>query len=189
MNHPLREYARQAFIGKLGPGATARNAEISVLNWAVQRTRATGKEASWESNAFRGVYKNKLAWLLKEMGRGESVVATLAVDGDRVRLELALEPQLVHRLKRKMLDVKNLAKYPAEILWPEGPHAAAIFKAREKDLMIEKAKAAEEDYNGLFKCGRCKSVKTTYYQMQTRSADEPMTTYVTCKNCGAKWKC
>jgi DNA-directed RNA polymerase subunit M/transcription elongation factor TFIIS len=25
--------------------------------------------------------------------------------------------------------------------------------------------------------------------MQTRSADEPMTTYVTCKGCGLKWKC
>ncbi|MBA0684924.1 hypothetical protein Goari_026474, partial [Gossypium aridum] len=31
-----------------------------------------------------------------------------------------------------------------------------------------------------FKCGRCGQRKTTYYQMQTRSADEPMTTYVTC---------
>ncbi|XWS65618.1 hypothetical protein CRYUN_Cryun05aG0129100 [Craigia yunnanensis] len=34
-----------------------------------------------------------------------------------------------------------------------------------------------------FKCGRCRSRKTTYTQIQTRSADEPMTTYVTCTNC------
>lgn len=26
-----------------------------------------------------------------------------------------------------------------------------------------------------FKCGRCQQRKCTYYQMQTRSADEPMT--------------
>ncbi|MCL7043845.1 hypothetical protein MKW94_023189 [Papaver nudicaule] len=39
-----------------------------------------------------------------------------------------------------------------------------------------------------FKCGRCKQRKTTYYQMQTRSADEPMTTYVTCVNCNNHWK-
>ncbi|KAJ4869079.1 Transcription elongation factor TFIIS [Raphanus sativus] len=39
-----------------------------------------------------------------------------------------------------------------------------------------------------FKCGRCGQRKCTYYQMQTRSADEPMTTYVTCVNCDNHWK-
>ncbi|KAJ3267881.1 Transcription elongation factor A protein 1 [Terramyces sp. JEL0728] len=33
----------------------------------------------------------------------------------------------------------------------------------------------------MFRCGRCKQRKATYYQMQTRSADEPMTTFVTCQ--------
>jgi len=28
----------------------------------------------------------------------------------------------------------------------------------------------------------------TYYQLQTRSADEPMTTFVTCLTCNARWK-
>ena len=40
-----------------------------------------------------------------------------------------------------------------------------------------------------FKCRRCKSRKTTYYELQTRSADEPMTTFITCLNCGKRWKC
>eukprot|EP00252_Welwitschia_mirabilis_P016150 TRINITY_DN35681_c0_g1_i1.p1 TRINITY_DN35681_c0_g1~~TRINITY_DN35681_c0_g1_i1.p1 ORF type:complete len:361 (-),score=84.78 TRINITY_DN35681_c0_g1_i1:460-1542(-) len=39
-----------------------------------------------------------------------------------------------------------------------------------------------------FKCGKCGQRKCTYYQMQTRSADEPMTTYVTCMNCNNRWK-
>ncbi|CAJ2641732.1 unnamed protein product [Trifolium pratense] len=39
-----------------------------------------------------------------------------------------------------------------------------------------------------FKCGRCGKRQTTYYQMQTRSADEPMTTYVTCVACNNRWK-
>uniref|UniRef100_A0A1D1XUE1 Transcription elongation factor n=1 Tax=Anthurium amnicola TaxID=1678845 RepID=A0A1D1XUE1_9ARAE len=39
-----------------------------------------------------------------------------------------------------------------------------------------------------FKCGRCGKRKTTYYQLQTRSADEPMTTYVTCVECNNHWK-
>lgn len=39
-----------------------------------------------------------------------------------------------------------------------------------------------------FQCGRCKNFKTRYRQAQTRSADEPMTTFVTCTVCGNKWK-
>ncbi|XP_021752738.1 transcription elongation factor TFIIS-like [Chenopodium quinoa] len=39
-----------------------------------------------------------------------------------------------------------------------------------------------------FRCGRCGQRKTTYHQMQTRSADEPMTTFVTCVNCNNHWK-
>ena len=40
-----------------------------------------------------------------------------------------------------------------------------------------------------FKCYKCKKRKCTYYEMQTRSADEPMTTFVTCLSCGNRWKC
>jgi transcription elongation factor S-II len=42
--------------------------------------------------------------------------------------------------------------------------------------------------SGMFQCGKCKQSRTTYFQMQTRSADEPMTTFVTCLNCKNKWK-
>ncbi|KAK9694107.1 transcription elongation factor TFIIS [Basidiobolus ranarum] len=45
--------------------------------------------------------------------------------------------------------------------------------------------AAETD---AFKCGKCGGRKCTYFQMQTRSADEPMTTFVTCTICENKWK-
>jgi transcription elongation factor S-II len=31
----------------------------------------------------------------------------------------------------------------------------------------------------MFKCSNCKKRNCSYYQMQTRSADEPMTTFVT----------
>jgi transcription elongation factor S-II len=40
-----------------------------------------------------------------------------------------------------------------------------------------------------FTCRQCKSNKCSYYQMQTRSADEPMTTFVSCIMCGTRWKC
>lgn len=40
----------------------------------------------------------------------------------------------------------------------------------------------------LFKCGKCGKRRTTYTQLQTRSADEPMTTFVLCLECGNRWK-
>ncbi len=40
-----------------------------------------------------------------------------------------------------------------------------------------------------FQCYKCKSRKCLYTQVQTRSADEPMTTRVKCLHCGNGWKC
>eukprot|EP01103_Thecamoeba_quadrilineata_P015703 TRINITY_DN5040_c0_g1_i1.p1 TRINITY_DN5040_c0_g1~~TRINITY_DN5040_c0_g1_i1.p1 ORF type:complete len:370 (-),score=101.86 TRINITY_DN5040_c0_g1_i1:143-1252(-) len=40
----------------------------------------------------------------------------------------------------------------------------------------------------MFTCGKCKERKCTYSQLQTRSADEPMTTFITCCNCWNRWK-
>ena len=37
-------------------------------------------------------------------------------------------------------------------------------------------------------CRKCKKNLCIYYQLQTRSADEPMTTFVTCLSCGNNWK-
>lgn len=38
------------------------------------------------------------------------------------------------------------------------------------------------------KCGKCGKRNCTYNQLQTRSADEPMTTFVMCNECGNRWK-
>jgi len=42
--------------------------------------------------------------------------------------------------------------------------------------------------SNLFKCSKCKKSETIYHEIQTRSSDEPMTTYITCVNCGNHWK-
>jgi transcription elongation factor S-II len=39
-----------------------------------------------------------------------------------------------------------------------------------------------------FLCTRCHKRECTYYEMQTRSADEPMTIFITCMNCGKHWR-
>ncbi|CAF1092590.1 unnamed protein product [Adineta steineri] len=40
----------------------------------------------------------------------------------------------------------------------------------------------------LIQCNRCKQNNCAYTEAQTRSADEPMTLFVFCKNCGHRWK-
>jgi len=56
---------------------------------------------------------------------------------------------------------------------------------RDKSKYEINMEAATEE----FTCYRCGKNKCTYYELQTRSADEPMTTFVSCLNCGNHWKC
>lgn len=47
-----------------------------------------------------------------------------------------------------------------------------------------------EVQEGNYQCNKCGSKRTYFYQVQTRSADEAMTTFVTCANprCQTRWK-
>lgn len=67
-------------------------------------------------------------------------------------------------------------------------------RKRLNDLLIKEnlreaqASTDNDAETDQFKCGRCGKRKAKYYQLQTRSADEPMTTFVTCVNCGNRWR-
>lgn len=78
---------------------------------------------------------------------------------------------------------ENIGSMTHEELYPK---FYADIKAKVLDKHISKTN--DEEHIGMFKCGRCKTFKTTYTQAQTRSADEPMTTFVTCLNCNHRWK-
>ena len=94
------------------------------------------------------------------------------------------------RVKNRTVSVVEVVAMRPEQLQPEGAYAKAVednvHKEMQKEQMIQQA---VENHVGFFKCAKCKSLKTTYYQLQTRSADEPMTVYVSCLNCGKRWKC
>jgi transcription elongation factor S-II len=53
---------------------------------------------------------------------------------------------------------------------------------------ILRANGINPNIGGEFVCSRCKGNKTTHYAMQTRSADEPMTVFVSCLTCGKRWR-
>jgi transcription elongation factor S-II len=69
-------------------------------------------------------------------------------------------------------------------------------KEQRKKLEEDAFNSRRSDWNrlkhpgkpGIYKCGKCKGNKTTYYQAQIRRADEPMTTFITCLDCNHSWK-
>ena len=160
MNATLREHVRSKFCEMIPE--LGRNMEKSLYNSVGQSISNTS------TSLFVSVYKSRFLGLMASIKRN---------------------PEIIDRIKSGELKASRLADYAPDVLEPNGRFAQAKMKKRERELEIERNKAiADESYSGLLKCGKCKSMKTTYYQMQTRSADEPMTTYVTCLNCQHKWK-
>jgi hypothetical protein len=79
-------------------------------------------------------------------------------------------------------DLPYLSHYTVN---PEGWHdLQEKQRIREEKELSGNAHMATER----FKCRKCGLRRCTYYQLQTRSADEPMTTFITCLNCKNEWK-
>lgn len=97
-------------------------------------------------------------------------------------------------IMKSMTLIKNMQLYPEKvnemIQQKESKRLGSLsFLDFQNDESEEnKETVVEESDSGLFKCMKCKSNNTTYYSLQTRSADEPMTNFITCKNCGNRWK-
>ncbi|CAM9647741.1 unnamed protein product [Laminaria digitata] len=93
------------------------------------------------------------------------------------RLVVMTSTELMSKDKREAMDKAVSDRTEARMLdWYD----------KNKDKINKQCGITEQE--GMFECGRCKSTKTTYTQKQTRSADEPMTTFVTCGNCKNRWK-
>lgn len=75
---------------------------------------------------------------------------------------------------------------------PEEMASDEMKKLREKFIKeaIDDAQLAtvQGTKTEMLKCGKCKKKNCTYNQLQTRSSDEPMTTFVLCNECGNRWK-
>ncbi|KAI5632811.1 transcription factor s-II (TFIIS), central domain-containing protein [Phthorimaea operculella] len=75
---------------------------------------------------------------------------------------------------------------------PEEMASDEMKKLREKFVKeaIDDAQLAtvQGTKTEMLKCGKCKKKNCTYNQLQTRSSDEPMTTFVLCNECGNRWK-
>lgn len=62
---------------------------------------------------------------------------------------------------------------------------AAIQKENMNNAMVAQE---QKSVSTSLQCGKCGQKKVSYTQAQTRSADEPMTTFCECLSCGNRWK-
>jgi len=161
-----RTYALSTLSDILGlPEAdvTPINLEKSILNYCVRRTH----EPSWENWMFVNTYRHKFI---------------------EIKNNLIRSPTLKQHILDKKLKTKDVVEMKPNEMHPGGPYDQALERKMYKDIRKDILTRPKHE-DGFFTCRRCKSKKTTYYQLQTRSADEPMTTYVSCLNCGKNWKC
>ena len=144
------------------------NLEKNILNYATEQARKINQQPAWDNHKYTSMYKQKFLQIQHNL-KNSPVLKGLIID--------------------KKIKTKDVIDMRPEDLWPDGPYAKKMEDRIIKEM--RKAYLAKESKNqdGFFKCGRCKSMKTTYYQMQTRSADEPMTVFVSCLNCDKNWKC
>ena len=92
--------------------------------------------------------------------------------------------RLLKRLRDGEFQPQAVASMSYSDLYPEkwGDMIEKTMKREAKMLEVDKSAATD-----MFKCGKCKKRECTYYEYQTRSADEPMTQFIRCLNCNNRW--
>ena len=83
-------------------------------------------------------------------------------------------------------SVQELVSDPQ--LWYIGTEDAKERKKWLDDAYPKDIQGLEEMEDSMLQCGKCKQHKVDYFQKQTRGADEPMTVFCHCLNCGARWR-
>ena len=142
----------------------ASNIQKSVLNYSRDEADSRNTIKRWDNPYFVLIYTDRLKTILNNLKHSD----------------------LIERINSKMIkshEIGNMSHQEMDIeRWKD-----MIEKKRKRDKSKTQLNLNIEE--GAFQCRKCGSKKTTYYQMQTRSADEPMTTFVQCTECPARWKC
>jgi DNA-directed RNA polymerase subunit M/transcription elongation factor TFIIS len=93
--------------------------------------------------------------------------------------------RLFNRIIDKEFKGYDLCSCKPQHLFPEHWKPYIDLKSKRDRALFEVNKESATD---IYRCGRCSKRECSYYQLQTRSADEPMTTFITCLNCGLRWR-
>jgi len=146
------------------------NLEKGIFNYTIQTARLRNIVRKWDNKAFVMIYVDKFKSILLNLNAKSTVK----------------NKELLKRLKKGEFKAHELAFMTHQELYPEKWKYLIDKKIkRDKSEGVVDLSAATDE----FFCFKCKKRKCSYYQMQTRSADEPMTTFVTCLLCGNNWRC
>jgi DNA-directed RNA polymerase subunit M/transcription elongation factor TFIIS len=141
----------------------SKNIEISAFNFTVQQCNQRKIVKKWDSALFVSIYMAKIKSIL-----------------------VNLSPDIIHQIQTNQLRAQSVAFLTHQELRPEIWTAAMEKKCKQDSQKFEVNIEATTD---TFTCHKCGSNKCSHYCLQTRSADEAMTIFVTCLSCNKKWKC
>ena len=138
------------------------------FNWTIDHCFDMCIPRSWESLEFKKIYNRKIRDV-------------------RFNISNQNNMKFVNDVVKHKISVKKIPYMSSHEMYPE-LRTAIIDKRRQKELKNWLWEKEMKQGTGMFKCRRCKSDQTSYYSLQTRSADEPMTNYITCHSCEYHWK-
>jgi transcription elongation factor S-II len=139
------------------------NLEKGIFNYTLKEAEQRKIIKKWDNKNFVQIYLDHLRSIM-----------------------INLKGEIVENIKDGSLKPHIVAFMTHQELFPEKWSTLIEAKTKRDKNKFETNIAAATD---TFTCRKCKGNQCTYYQMQTRSADEPMTTFVTCILCSARWKC
>jgi len=141
--------------------------EKSIYNSSIKEARDKLVDRSWDSPDFKWIYKKNYMKVFSNI--------SINKNADFV----------TQKLKWNVWEPEKIVSMSPQELYPDIWEELILKNKKKLDALSLSQNAQGTD---IFKCGKCKERNCTYFQMQTRSADEPMTTFVTCLNCGNRWK-
>ncbi len=169
---PKRQHALKvlAFLESFG-FTTADVAALEVSIYAASLTEAERRKVicHWTNPLYSDIYTMILRTVVANLHPASPVK----------------NHRLMARLRAGELALTDIPAMNDMELYPENWRALIERQSLREARILEGDKGMATDR---FRCGRCHKKECTYYEMQTRSADEPMTIFITCLNCGKRWR-
>lgn len=141
------------------------NLEISIYNYSIEESEKKNVVKKWENQYFKQIYIDRFRSIYLNLLNNKEFYNDIVSKNIKYTEYENLNHQIMNKNKWEIL-IQNK-------------------KIRDENKYNIQVEASTDN----FTCRKCKSNKCTYYQLQTRSADEPMTTFVQCIDCGNRWKC